>query len=598
MKRIGRAIVIPAAVLALFVPLCYAASEQDYDLGQIVVTPTRDARSVRDLSVSTSVLTAEEIEATNANTLTDALNVLPGVFVLKTGQFGRSDIAIRGQGSRGRRIMVLVDGKPEKMGLYGCTITNALPVDNVSRVEVLRGPGSVLYGSDALGGVINVITEKPATPSQGSATVSYGSFDTQEYLLKQGGKLDRFDYFLTFDKAQSRGHLPNSDYRHQAYTGRLGYRLTDGLSASFSSRYFDGFKREPSPATAGTWNDYQRGAYDFTVDGHSDALSGMLKFYRDFGTHKFSDNTHSKDYTNGTLLHGSAAVFDGNTISAGMEFRQQGGKVLNGGGTRGKYEKDEQAVYVHDEQILFDKLIINSGLRYNHDELAGSGTSGEAGAVYHLFDTTSLRANVSKGFRSPQLNELRFSPQANPDLKPEVSWNYETGFNQKLGDKANVDFVYFITRADNFIRVSAGRFRNLDEVNFHGHETTLEYLFNQHLTSRLSYSHLHTGIYSQGRPQDEVDLSLHYRTNRLRASLAGQWVDNYFAADYQRSAIPNFVLLNSKLTYTMSRDWEVFFGIDNLLNSEHKLYVDVPGSEGGVYTQPGRSFTVGSTYSW
>jgi len=586
---------------------CYACgylwakdeSEDAYDLGKIVVTPTSYESSVKDSSLSVSVVTKSDIEASTSHSATDILTVLPGVFVQKTSQFGRADVVIRGQGSRGRRVMVLVDGKPEKMGLYGCTITHALPLDNVQRIEVVRGPASVLYGSDALGGVINIITEKAKEKSEGQATVSYGSYDTQEYLLKQGGKLDAFNYFLTYDRQESRGHLPNSDYNSKDITLRMGQQLNEQFHLGFNTRYFDGFKREPSPAPADTWNLYERGAYDVTLDGKISEISNlMLKAYRDFGTHKFSDDTHSKDYTNGAMLHFDFELLKDNTLLLGSEFRQQGGNILNGPGTvKGKYEKDELAFFFHDEQRLFDKLILSGGLRYNDDEYIGVLFSSQAGAVYHLLDTTSVRMSVNKGFRAPQLNELRFATQANPDLEAEKAWNYEAGFNHQLTKKLNIDFTYFIMDAENFIRVSSGKFQNLDTVKFKGSESSLEYIFNELLRGRLSYSWLDNGNYTQGRPENEVGMSLIYKKKEWKVSLTGQWIDNYYAADNRQQAIPNFFLLNSKVMYDISKDWQVFLGINNILNVEHEIYADVPGAS-GVFTQPKRNFETGVTFKW
>ncbi|MBL7132189.1 MAG: TonB-dependent receptor, partial [Candidatus Omnitrophica bacterium] len=403
-----------------------------FDLGEIVVTPTKTERTVGDLSLSVSVITKEVIEASTAQTATDILSILPGVFVHKTGPFGRTDVVIRGHGSRGRRVMVLVDGKPEKMGLFGCTVTHSLPLDNVERIEVVRGPASVLYGSDALGGVINIITKKPKEKFEGDITLSYGSYDTQVYRLRQGGNLERFHYYFSIDERKTRGHLPNSDYEHKNFTWRLGGNLTDNLEAVFTSRYFDGFKREPSPATADTWNDYERGSYDLTLNVDFENISGMFKVYRNFGRHMFSDGWHAKDYTTGAMLHTNFVPIVGNTFSLGGEFRRQGGDVLNGG-IKGNYHKDEFAFFIHDEQRLFDEVLIASGgIRYNDDEYSGRMFCPQAGLVFNVREGTIIRAAFNKGFRSPQLNELKFFGLSNLVVNPEETWNYEVGLNQKI----------------------------------------------------------------------------------------------------------------------------------------------------------------------
>ena len=583
--------------------MCIAEENREavFDLGQILITPTKTEKAIGDLSLSASVVTKQEIEASTANSATDILNILPGVFVHKTGSFGRADVVIRGQGSRGRRVMVLVDGKPEKMGLFGCTITHSLPLDNVERIEVVRGPASVLYGSDALGGVINIITKKPTEKSKGDATLSYGSFDSQVYRLRQGQDLGQFNYYFSVDERKSRGHLPNTDYEHKNYTLRLGRQINEELESIFNFRYFDGFKNELSPIMAYSWNNYERGAYDLTFQGDWQDAQGMLKLYRNFGEHKFSDGWHSKDYTTGAMAHLGLVPMEDNALTLGWEFREQAGKVLSGTAIvlTGKYDKDESALFIHDEQGLFNqRLIASGGLRYNDDELAGDIFCPQAGLVFHLSDRTSLRGSLNRGFRAPGLNELKFYTMANPDLKPERSWNYELGFNQKINDIANLDFTYFITHAKNFIRVSAGKYENLDKMDFRGFETSLEYKLLRNLTSRLSFSHLDVGKYTQGRPENELDLSLFFKEKRWTISLTGQYVDNYFGGDDKTIAIPNFFLIDSKVIYDISFNWEIFLAINNLFNVEHKIYADLPGSSAGVYTQPGRTISFGSVYKW
>ncbi|MCX7927801.1 MAG: TonB-dependent receptor [Candidatus Omnitrophica bacterium] len=573
--------------------------EDEYSLGKIVVTPSRYSLSVSDSSLAVSVITKKDIEATTSHSATDLLSGLPGVFVHKTTGFGRADVVIRGHGSRGRRIMVLVDGKPEKMGLYGCTITDAFPLDNVQRIEVVRGPASVLYGSDALGGVLNIITEKPTKEFQGELKTLYGSYDLWEVLLKQGGKYDRFDYFVTFDTLKTRGHLPNSDFNRKNLTLRLAQQLNDELKLIFNSRAYDGFKREPAPSPAYSWNNYERGSYDLSLEGEiGENLSILGKLYRDFGTHRFSDKTHSKDYTNGVIMHYGVKLIETNQLLIGGEFRQQGGKVLNGPGvTLGKYEKDEYGFFLQDEQRFLDRLILTAGVRYNEDEYAGSLIATQTGAVLRVLDTTSLRAVVNRGFRAPQLNELRFATQANPDLKEETVWNYEVGINHIFNEKISLETTYFIMHARDFIRISAGKFQNLDKVRFRGHESSLNYAFNKHWQGRVSYSWLHTGRFTQGRPKHEVDVSILNSVGRWRNSVMAQIVDEYYAADNKQQAIPNFFLLNLKTVYNVKEGWEVFGAVNNVLNVEHKIYADIPGAS-GVFVQPKRNYEIGLTFKW
>ena len=214
-------------------------------LDEVVVTATRTERAIKELPTTAEVITREEIEASNVNSCTDILSTLPGVFVWKTGAFGRADVYIRGIGQRGRRIMVLVDGRPVKMGLFGCTVTHSLPLNNVERIELIRGPLSVLYGSDALGGVINIITRKARKGFEADITLSYGSYDTKKLRLRHGGSFRRFSYYLTGDLRLSDGHLPNSSYNGKDLTAKVGYEISENLDAQFLFKLFDGRKEEP-----------------------------------------------------------------------------------------------------------------------------------------------------------------------------------------------------------------------------------------------------------------------------------------------------------------------------------------------------------------
>ncbi len=584
-----------------FITFVYAEKNKTLNLGEIVVTPVMSQRMYEDLSSSVSIIKGKDIEESSVNTVTGILGNLPGVFVHKTGQYGRADVAIRGLGSRGRRVMVLVNGKPEKMGLFGCTITNSLPADNIERIELVRGSASLLYGSDALGGVVNIITKKPREKNEGDLRVAYGSFDSQNYRLRQGGDLGEFDYYLTYDKRESRGHLPNSDYEHDNLSLYLGYDLNDNWEFSLNSKYFDGFNRVPEPSVAGTWKDYQRYSYDFSLEGQTGGIKHKFLAYRNQGHHKFSDGWDAKDYSTGVMVHSEFSPLEGNNFLIGGEFREQAGKIYSDGFIYdpGKYDKNEFAFFLRNEQKVFnDKLILDAGLRYTEDSYSGGKFIPSVGAVWHVTYTTSLRTSISKGFRAPQLNELKFYSFANPDLKPEESWNYEAGFSHKFNPNIEWDFVYFLIEAENFIRNRGGVFQNIRSLDLKGFETSLRYLITSNLSGTLSFSRLDSGRYTKGRPEHKLDLTMRYKKDKIAVSANLQCIDNYYAADDRKDALPNYVLLNTKISYYIKDNLKVSLGIDNVFNSEHKIYADLPGTAAGVYTQPGRTFILRSTYSW
>ncbi|MFW6160234.1 MAG: TonB-dependent receptor, partial [Acidobacteriota bacterium] len=348
----------------------------------VVVTATATRKEVKDCSSSVSVVRAEDIKAFSASNALNLLNYLPGVFVQKTGDFGRADVDIRGIGQRGRRINILVDGRPEKMGLYGCAITHAFPLDNVERIEVVRGPASVLYGSEALGGVVNIITRNPKPGFETDFSASYGNFDTRQFNLRHGAKLNKWSYYLTLDRRQSNGHRQNSSYQGNALTGKLRYDFSDHLQITLQTKYFDGKKYE-----AGTidqplqdfWNDYERGAVDITLKAGGEKDEYFLKAYRNFGHHLFSDGWHSRDYVNGATFRYITRRMKNNELVCGVDFRSLGGKSYNW--PQGQWDKNEMGVFVQNEHVFAQRLIFSAGFRLQQDSLFGLESCPHGGIV-------------------------------------------------------------------------------------------------------------------------------------------------------------------------------------------------------------------------
>ncbi len=577
-----------------------------YYLDEIVVTATRTKRAVKDLSATVSIVTRDEIEQSNANSCTDILNTLPGLFVHKTSAFGRADVTIRGIGQRGRKIMVLIDGRPVKMGLFGCTVTHSLPINNVDHIEVIRGPLSVLYGSDALSGVINIITRQIAEKGIDSdVTLSYGIHNTQQYRLRQGGNLNRFNYYLTGDWRLTDGHLPNSAYDGKDFTAKFGYDIGN-IGITLSGKYFDGYKEEPfgvaESGTSDVWNDYERGAIDLTLTSKWQGWDSYFKVYRNFGEHEFSDGWHSKDFTNGAVLNASGRAFTGNELTVGAEFRQQGGERISE--PPGEWDKYEYAVFFHDEQLLLKRLIFTCGGRYNYDEISGTDLSPQVGLVYHPMEGTILRGAINKGFRSPQLNELYMLPPSHEAIKPERVWNYEIGLNQRIIEGVNIDIVGYYMKGDNLIQKEANSeppprflFQNTGEFEFKGIETGLITGLGKGFRSKIYYTYLDPGEKTSGRPGNKIDISLRYTMNKLALSLSSQYVTDYFAADSSKEPIDDYFVANTKLSYELFAGLKAFIAVDNILDEEYEIYVDLPGGI-GPYLMPKRQFTCGISFKF
>ncbi len=606
---------IVAISIVVFCSLALADGEEvasdsirTYYLDEIVVSATRVERSVRDLSATVSVITGEDLQASNTKSCMDILNSLPGVFVNKTGDFGRADVDIRGLGDRGRAVMVLTDGRPVKMGLFGCTISHSLPLNDVERIEVVRGPHSVLYGSDALGGVINIVTRKARDGFQTDLTNSFGTHNTRQIQLRHGGRREGFHYYLTGDWRKSDGHLPNSAYGGKDATLKFGYGFTERLGAALSLKVFDGRKEEPrldrrdpkySPQPSQVWNEYRRAALDLTVSKKIGPWKGMLKAYRNFGDHLFSDGWDSRDFTNGAVLHASGPLFPANALTLGFDFRHQGGQVVSGS-LAGRWDKKEAALFFHDEHILMHRLILTFGARYNQDQQAGGQFCPQAGLVYHLNDSSILRGLVNKGFRAPQINELYIYPARNANLTPEIVWSYEVGVHRRIFTAMELDLSGYVMKGENLIQMVPSDspapkfiFQNVLEFEFRGLEACLITRPAKNLQIQTCYAHLDPGEKTTGRPGDKLDLSLRWMWRRLAFSCHGQYVTDYYAQDDCEGRIPDYFIWDMKLSHELLHGWRVFLAVDNLFDDVYAIYANLPGSSAGLYTMPRRRFTMG-----
>jgi len=578
-------------------------------LDEVVVIADRVPHQVQDVSVSVSVVTAAELERSLARTVTAALEALPGVFVQRTGQFGRTDIDIRGIGDRGCRVAVLVDGRPEKMSLYGCTVTHTLPMSTVERIEVVRGPQSVLYGSDAMSGVVNIITRRAELPLEYSVDADYGSFNTLHGNLSVGTRQKTFHALLTADKAMSDGHLPNSQYNGNDLSLRAGLELSPALQLDLTGKCFTGVKHEPKLATAPDtmvatgWNQYDRGGIDLTATLGTTELGGFAKLYRNFGEHEFDpdDGWHSTDFTNGVILHGHRRLAIRNLVQAGLECAQLGATWIQPDSSP-SWTRLQAAVFVQDEQTL-GPVVVNAGARLHLDELSGPAFCPKAGVVFRPFSGSALRASINRGFRFPSLNYTSVLPPRNPDLVPEVSWNYELGLRQRVLSWLEADLAGFILVGESLIETGPNpeppppvRFQNSGSFTFRG----IEAMVNARtgiLRTKLAWSLLDPGVHTRARPGSKLNAGLGVDVSGFSADLNAEHIALYFAADSSADPIPDHVTFDLRAGYRVFNWLQVWAAVENLLDADYLAFADLPGSQAGLYQMPGRVFSLGLRFS-
>ena len=583
-------------LLSIFIFSVFSQEEKEefFDLGEVVITGTKIEKKVEDMPFSISVIDREEIEKSGAQTLSDVLNFLPGIFVERTGDFGRTDPEIRGIGNRGRKIMVMIDGVPVKMGLFGCTVTHSLPIANIERIEVVRGGSSVLYGSDALGGVINIITrEMKKEGFYTDVSISGGSYDTYQFLLNHGGKKGKFDYFFTVDRITSQGHRPQSEYKSADYMLKMGYEISKNTKVSLFLKNFHGKKwelgPEGGPILPDLPDDYRRDTHNLKILNKGKEHEFSLTFFHNFGHHKLKDGWHSRDHTYGSEIRYTTFTFVNNELTLGSDWQWFGGKRLN-------YAPDKWCRYQYSSYIWneheFENLIFTLGGRYSRDSISGGEFCPQGGFVYKFGNGNRVRANVSKAFRFPQLNELYMFPPSNTDLKPEKVLTYELGYNQRVNDWLTYDITGYYMDGEDLIQVVSGKFKNVGDFAFKGVEIGIEGKW-ENFKSTLYYSYLDPGNRTKGIAKNKLDLILNYKRDKFNILGTVQYVFDYYSGDNSTGKLSDYTVVNTRFSYEMNPYVELFLGIDNIFDEEYLVYVDLPGTAAGNYPMPGRTFTFG-----
>ncbi|MGM0475544.1 MAG: TonB-dependent receptor, partial [Bacteroidota bacterium] len=303
MKRL----LLPAAALLLFLPGFSQSLEDTLEIQEVVVTGTKVEVARQHVPLSVSLVSRVELEQTTESALLPLISEqVPGLFVTERGitGFGVADgsagqINIRGLGGNPTtQVLILIDGHPQFMGMFGHHLPDAYVTSDAERVEVIRGPASFLYGSNAFGGVINIITKKQKKDGlEANARLKYGSFNTQKYMGSVGYRKDRFNVFASFNHDQTDGHRDSSDFRINNGYIKAGYRISPSMNlfADFSLAHYETGDPGMTGGPAGYRIDILRGKTSLSFENRTERLEGAVKMYYNFGDHDITDGWHSVD---------------------------------------------------------------------------------------------------------------------------------------------------------------------------------------------------------------------------------------------------------------------------------------------------------------
>ena len=427
-------------MLILLVLLGGLLSAEDIDTPPTVFRITVQVIVSEPAPVETSTLgTALEIDRGGARTVFDAVDQLvPGAFVTRRGVMGygiatngTGGVSIRGIGeSPNTGVLIVVDGRPDMQGLMGHPLPDFYTLSNAASVNVTEGPASVLYGSNAMGGAIEIVPARPAHGTHTRLSSSLGSFLTGQHRLTHGTQFEKG--FYTFDAAidHSRGERNSAAYRSQDASLGMGYDLSAAWKASLQGRYGHFHVKDPGPLTAPLANSYAnvgRGGFTLALDNAYSRTWGYMRFYSSHGLHIITDGFRSVDSTTGVRVLQSFSLTSRLTLDAGTEAVSYGGRATNVSSRLdyGEHHITTAAGFSRLQWNARSNLRLNTGLRYEHNSVYGNIAVPEFGASYKIRTGYTIAIAAGKGFRNPTIRELYLFPAPNPLLQPEILWNYQ-----------------------------------------------------------------------------------------------------------------------------------------------------------------------------
>jgi iron complex outermembrane receptor protein len=570
-------------------------------LDDIVVTGTMPKVNLRNVPMSISVVSGNKITQRLQPSLLPLLaEEVPGLFISQRGVMGygvaagaAGGMSIRGiGGSPTSGVLVLIDGHPQYMGLMGHPLADSYQSMMTERVEVVRGPASVLYGSNAMGGVINIITRKQESDgSHKSAQFSYGSYNTLSAELSGGFRKSQFYTNGSLSYNHSDGHRENMDFEQFNSYIKAGYDFTDNWNSFIDVNLSKSLSSNPGTVTSPIIDndaDILRGVASASLENNYDNTSGAVKLFYNFGTHNINDGYNdyssfipdyrfrSNDQMFGASAYQSFSFFEGNKTTAGIDLQRFGGEAITKfpneparDSTQVDIHLNNVAVYLNVQQTVMDeRLTFNAGIRLDHHELNGSEWVPQLGLSFTPTSYTSIKGILSKGFRNPTIRELYMFPPRNADLKAERLMNYEISLLQMLPEIGiSLGINLFYIKGDNIIQtqIVEGRPLNVNsgEVENRGFELTANYNISEELGLSANYSLLDMTYKIIGAPEHKFYVNANYNIGNWEISSGVQYLGNLYTAVRPEPVTENVWLWNARVNYK-ALEWLNIFDFGQL----------------------------------
>ena len=607
---------------------------QEFALEDMVVTATRTESKIVDVPVNTTVISAEKIADRHYLDVADVLKDVPGATVMDTGVGAyEKKVVLNGD----ERVLVLVDGKRVNIDMGTMSRAsydlNQMPdVSLIERIEVVKGHGGALYGSDAVGGVINIITKK-MDHSYGKVSMGFGSHQARDakamYTIKEGKtgvmvaaskyKQGYHEYKDAKTEANKRWPVA-STYENEKVSVKLSQELseTSNLELGYDFSKFEGVRSYSTKAKSASFsnkktNDFYA-KYDWTVN---DKDQGFIQLYRNKYDYYNAGDMYETD--TGFEAQQNITLSDNNRLVVGASYRKA--KALNATSYTAEKSINNKAVFVSDQWEFAPSWTLDAGVRYDKHSTAGSKTTWSAGLNKKFDENSHAYFNWGQVFKAPTLDDLyyysvmewgssKYENYGNPNLKPEKGDTWTIGYGTKIADKTSVNISYFQSKLEDAIdwdttysaNGSVSIARNVDKQKKNGMELSVGHELNDNWDLEASYTYIRVknNDHGNGYVRDANYIPNMYRFGvRYHDDLwnADLFLRGGSGADKSAYVDSKYMTLDMSVAYKATKDLSFYAKGYNLFN---KAYAESAGVNGGTYTYPaqGRRFIIGAEYTF
>ncbi len=588
-------------------------------ISEVKVTAARIRSNSSHVPLNISVVGNHTLNRQHRTNILPTLNEqIPGLMINGRGVMGygvstggTGGMMMRGISSAAGQVMVLIDGHPQYNGIYGHSIADSYHTLGAEKVEVISGPASILYGSNAMGGVINIITREAGENRSpwGTTRINIGGgfYGTLMTDASHQYKNGRFSSNVAVEYNRSDNHLQNMDFEQYGGLANLKYQLCESWNVygnaditHFNASY-PGTVQSPM-LEADQW--ITRGAVNLGVENNYESTSGRISIYDNFGRHKINDGYvnavgatpqtrffRSRDHLFGINAYQSASLWKGGKVSVGADYQRiygkafytsrETGEVLETQNKQsGKENMYELGVYGEVSQEISQWLTLDAGLRYDRHSVSGSEVIPQGGIVVRPMKNGELKALAGKGFRNPTMREMYLYPPSNTDLEPERLWNYELSWRHRTNGGFTYGLNLFYIKGDNMIQTAQvdGKPRNVNtgEIENWGVELDMGYPLSRYVSISANGAYLHMKNKVVAAPEGSAYVGVDYHKRKWQAKFGLQRIENLYTAVGAAEQKEGFWLLNASATYAATHHLSLWVRGENLLAQKYEINLGYP----------------------